>query len=88
MPTTTEHETLPAFAVSLKAGSLDCNLEQESRQLAAVLHELFTRTEALRKFEDGEVMDRQSHQYRTALYFAAVARSKACDALRERGFPV
>lgn len=88
MPTTTEYETPSAFTVSLKAGSLDKNLEQDSRQLAAVLHELFTRTEALRKFEDGEVIERQSHQYRTALYFAAVARSKARDALHERGFPV
>ena len=88
MSNATEYEVPSAFTVSLKAGSLDHNLEQENRQLAMVLHELFIRTEALRTFENVQVMERQSHHYRAALYFAAVARSKARDTLRGLGYPV
>jgi hypothetical protein len=88
MSTTTESAMSSTFKVSLKAGSLDDRLEQENKQLATALHELFMCTEALEKFKSAEVVERQAHQYRTALYFAAIARSKARDVLRDRGYPV
>ncbi|MFL6715385.1 MAG: hypothetical protein ACJ8G3_03375 [Burkholderiaceae bacterium] len=88
MSTTTEYEVPSAFTVSLKTGSLDRKLEQEDGQLATVLHELFIRTEALRTFDNVEIRERQPHQYRAALYFAAVARSKARDTLRDLGYSV
>ena len=88
MSTSTEPATSSAFKVSLEAGSLDNRLEHENEQLAATLHEFFMRTEALEKFKSAEVMGRQAHQYRTALYFAAIARLKAREVLRERGYPV
>ena len=88
MSNATEYELPSAFTVSLKAGSLDRKLEQENQQLAMVLHELFIRTEALRTFENVEIRERQPHHYRAALYFAAVARSKARDTLRGLGYPV
>jgi hypothetical protein len=76
------------FTLNLKTGSLDDKLEQENKQLASTLHELFLRTEALRKFEGADTSEREAHHFRTALYFAAIARSKARDVLRERGFSV
>ena len=88
MSITNDSVTLSTLALGLKAGSLDDPLEQENQQLALTLHALFMRTEALRKFEDADAAERQTHQYRTALYFAAIARSKARDVLRERGFSV
>jgi len=88
MSITTDSASFSTLALGLKAGSLDGALEQENQQLALTLHELFMRTEALRKFENADIAEREAHQYRTALYFAAIARSKACDVLRERGYSV
>ena len=86
MSIATDSATSSTLAWSLKAGSLDDKLEQENKQLVSTLHELFMRTEALRKFDSADIRERESDQYRTALYFAALARSKARDVLREHGF--
>lgn len=87
MSIATDSTPLSTLAWSIKAGSLDDKLEQENKQLASTLHELFMRTEALRQFESADIREREADQYRTALYFAALARSKARDLLRKHGFP-
>jgi hypothetical protein len=88
MSITTDSATFSTLALGLKAGSLDDPLEQENQQLALTLHELFMHTEALRKFDGADIREHEAHRYRTALYFAAIARSKARDVLRKRGFSV